>query len=803
MLRKLGLLLLIVVGLVVGSCAPGEEGLPLTAAQKLHLQTLRRQLTAAQRQPQTREEAARLLLSEPYPQATQALLDVLTDASLPAAQIAVANAVADAGNAPTSFVAPLLDMLTGETATLRAAAARALVTYQNHGVTDRLIRIARDRNRPTDVRLAVIESLRRIIAKPSIRALIDLLGEASPEIRAAAAESLARLTNIRSYGEDRDLWEVWWARNRDTTRAEWLAELAESLSRAQMALESENRQLRERLVGVMTDLYNLSPKTRRPAMLLDMYASPVGDIRLLAGRLADKMIATSEPINPEIRQRIRSTLDDSDPRVRELAAILEASLPDETTPQLLMTRLDEEESPLVRAGILRALGQLRTTQAIPAILRKLSSRDEAEASAAAEALARIASEQPLNGELQAAVAKALTTRYDVDGAGEKLREALLRAMGAVADSSTARVLIAATTDPAGTVRLAAVTGLARLEAPEAVEAVTARVTDSDRGVRQAALAALAALGGQEALPVLLARTDASVEADATVRKQAWEEVLKLAADADADILADMLETLADRDDGGEQRIVLLQMRVDALRRAESAALPAALMRLAEALGEADRAGEAVKHATEAWQLAVAEADPEKEPSDALRSAWRLHIATRLAANNPGVVKAIATRPAKGPLASEAIDMLFGRLAALREDKNHLAVITLTDAALTGLADRLPPNRRQHLRTMLKTALAAQAERDRTAVNALLPALLAADAAARTDAENRIKTMGERAARPLVEELGKSLEADKPHPKLEKAIIELLKQVAPKLGAYDCGADVAQKRQVVRGWLKQL
>jgi HEAT repeat protein len=789
------------------SCAPNPQDPPLSAAQKLQLETLRGQLMDPTRRPQTREDAARLLLNQDYPQADRALSEVLSEAGEAGAQIAVANAIADAGNADTEFINPLLTMLTGEDPAVRDAAARALVTYQNHGVTGRLVRIAEDRSQDREVRLTVVASLGRIVAKPSVQALVKLLHDPSPEIRAAAAKSLARLTNIRSYGTDASLWEAWWARNRDKPQTAWLAELAESVTRAQMNLEQENRQLRERLVKVMTDLYNATPKTQRPTMLLEMYVSPISDIRLLAARLTDKMIATNEPVGPDIRQRVRAAIDDADPRVRELAALLEASLPDAQTPELLLARLEEERSPRVRAGILKALGQLKTAQAIPAILKKLPSQDVTEATAAAEALTRIVAEQPLTGEARSRAANALAIRYSkarASGNDEKLREALLRAMGMVAEPSLAPGLIEALDDPAGTIRLAALTGLTRLRTVDAIGAIEPLLGDPDRGVRQAALAAVARLGGQQFLPTLLTRTDPETEADATVRRQAWAEVFELAQQADAEALARVLKALDTRDDARNERINIMTLRVEALRESESAELPEALLQLVTALRQADRAAEAVPLAAEVVTLLEAD-DSAPGQGSPWRRAWLVYVAALLEANDPAFANVLADGPhEKMPtLATEAVDMLFGRLATLREAENHLAVIALSDAALTELTDYLAANQRQQLRAMLKAALTAQADIDHDTVVGLLPALLAAEAATRTQASSQLQTMGDRAVRPLVEALRGLLAAEEPDEQLEAAIAEILKQVAPKLGPYDPAAPPAQKRQLVAGWLEQL
>ena len=75
---------------------------------------------------EAKREAALLLLTRSYPQATALLKAFLGDSSNRPAQVAVAEAIAHSGRTRPAFVQPLLAMLTGKEPSVRAAAANAL-----------------------------------------------------------------------------------------------------------------------------------------------------------------------------------------------------------------------------------------------------------------------------------------------------------------------------------------------------------------------------------------------------------------------------------------------------------------------------------------------------------------------------------------------------------------------------------------------------------------------------------------------------------------------------------------------------
>ncbi len=806
--RIVFLLPAVVVMLVAAVCAPGVSPEPLTAEKELELQTLKDQLSDPTRSQKTRLESARLLLSKRYPEAIAALQQFLADSSNPGAQRAVAEAIAENGGGQKEFIKLLLQMLIGDEPSVRPAAAQAMAAYSNNGVTNRLIGVARDTKLDRAVRVVTIKALSGVITKPCIQVLIDLLGDPDPTIRSAAVESLKQLTNIRRFGSSRLLWQAWWRKNRDKDQLSWLKEIADGLIRARMALEKENTQLRERLIKAMEDLYNTSAKTQRPQIVLGMLKDSLGDVRLLGATLTDKMIASNEKIPPELRQRVRVMLSDTDPRVRQAAAMLEASLPDPKTTDLLLRRLSAEKIPDVRVGLLKALGLLKSSEALlSAVLGEIHTQDNDEAAAAAEALRRIVADKPLNGKQKTEAGKVLIQRYEQASAeknGVKLREALLTAMGVLGDPSAVGVLKEALKDPAGIIRLAGVAGLSHLEARDAAPLIVPLIVDADRGVRQAGIAALAKLGGQDYLQTILQRTDAEVESDPTVRKEAVDSVLAICRKADADIFTEVLKNLREQKETAALRIQILQLYVAALKAAKSPLTMEVLRDLGGELVKADRADEAVPIMAEAYALLGATSRPSSNVARQVQqSVWFDYLAAMLAANDPGFAKVLDDRPKKDESNSfqTGIELLRKRLGELMKEAKYLPLISLTKAALGQLDERLAPKDKEYLQGILQRAEEKQLALDRLQVEKLFPQLSSADVASRTEAQDQLKTMNARAVQPLLELLKTTVSADTPDPKAEKTIFEILHQIAPNLGEYDPSAQKVLRLKLIETWLK--
>ncbi len=790
--------------LTSANCTPNVEASVPNPEQQLELDTLKGQISDQQRSTKTRFEAARMLLGKDMPQANEALTQFLADSSNPGAQQAVAEAIAAVGGQSPSFVDPLIEMLTGDEPSVRPSAARALVTYQDPAVTDRVMAVAGDLKLDIAIRLETIKALQHVIDRRYIQALINLLDDPDSAVRAASAESLARLTNIRTFGMNRKAWQTWWLENKNKKQIEWMTGLAERLTRSKMTFENENINLRERLVKAKQDIYDSSVKEQKEEILLELLKDPIGDIRLLGVTLTDRRLAANEEIGPMVRQSVQALLDDENPLNRQAVAMLEANLGDPGTENLLLGRLKVEQIPSVRVGLLTALGQLKSPHAMPAVLKAISSINAEEATAAAGALARITEAKPLEGTQKVRAAKVLVDRYALALKGKNdqtLREALLRAMGIMGDPSATKMLTAALKDPAGVIRLAAVNGLARQGANGAAGEIANLVGDPDRGVRQAAITALTALGETNYIQKILERTDPNIESDPDVRKQALEGVLAYCQKADVATLETILDLLKNQAKVDDLEVQILSLYLKALRREnpDSPKLISALRSLGQILVATGRAEEAVQVFEELFRITQAEESADDQP--ATKKAWLEYFSAMLEANSTAVAEALKVQADQATF-NKALDLFNARIDVLMQQKSNLPAISLMEAMLAENTGPLTQTQIETLQKKLAQAKQEQLTADRLSVEKLLPDLLSVDIDKQNDANIKIKAMGTRAVHPLMEQLKQTVSAQPADAKAEQTILDILKQIAPALGDYDTADTKEQKLQQINDWLMQ-
>ncbi len=770
----------------------------LNPESEIEIKTLSGQLADPDRSAKTKTEAAELLLSKIYPEAEEALEAFLRDSSNPSAQAAIAEAIARRGCGNESLVKPLFAMLTGDEPSVRIPAAKALVTYRNSMVSEQLIDTAEDRRKNVAVRLVTISALQRVLDKDVLDALVGLLEDHDPSVRSASAQTLAKLTSIKTFGTDAELWQQWWEENKDKKKSEWLADLTESLVRTNQDLESKNLILHKRIEETISELYAVTPAAEQEELLLKLLTDPMAEVRLVGASLTDSRITANESISENLRYQIRSMLSDKDDRLRKAVALLMAHLVDEDTVSVILARLEIEKVPDVKQALLTALGQSRAPKALPAVLVEIDSNNEQIAAAAAAALTRIASENPLEETQTAEAVEVLIGRYKkvhkkLNGLQtQKLREELLAAMGALGHEAVADVLKIALRDPAATIRLAAVKGLAKLGLPSSTAAIKPLAGDVDRGVRQAAITALGFLGGKESLPTIIARSDPSVEKDAIVREQAWEVAMSVLEKADAETLREVSKLLAKRDNTVEKRIEIFNMLVEVLKTKGGTDLANAQLELGNLLMEASRPSEASVHLQKAYALLAA------EKSSKADSVWDQWTDSLIEANDPQVCKVMMENSDDRAFAG-ALNRLYRKMISLRNAQKFQASILLCSESIKTLSPRLTVGQRTKLENLLSDIEQAQLVDDMETVTKLASQLTAADESA-SKATEELKSMGVRAVRPLVVQLRKAVTSEMPDPQMEKAILAVLRQLAPNLNDYDPQAPVAERIKLVDSWL---
>ena len=766
--------------------------------EQTELRTLIGQLADPQRSATTKLEAATLLLNRSHPAAINALGGFLADPANRPAQIAVAEAIAAQGGDDT-FVEPLMAMLTGADPTVRPPAARALLTYKDYGVTGRLMEMALDREADNEIRLVLIETLSSLVDKEVVDTLVQLTDDPDQTIRDASMEALARLTDIRAFGNDPAQWQQWWARNQNKARSEWLSDLADSLARSKLQLEEHNEQLRTRLDEALQDYYKALPQADRPAAVVRLLKDSMADVRLSAIGLASRALfentITDEAVRDELTGLVLSLLADEDFRVRQASALLAASTDDEQAGPALLERLTVEETPQVLQAVLTALGQRREPAALDAAMEAITSDSDALSAAGAWALGRIADRHPLDNQQATRAVDVLLQRYggvETTDNSVELREALLAAMGVVAQPALTETVHRALQDTHAAVRLAAVHAMRKLSPDGSADLLEPLVDDADRGVRRAAILALGAMGGGDQLQAILRRTRPEVESDADVRQQAWDVAMGILATSEIEVLKAVLAELADRPDAADQQIRVMQMLAGALGSADGDELRVLQRRLGAALMTASRPAEAAAVLGEVYLALATDGDSRAD------EVWRDWVAALLAAADPTVAEAMDETESLDEF-NNALAAFHERLAGLEQDEQYATAAMLAGAALANLPHRLTIDDREALQAIRDRLAQKLYEADRSEVARLVELLIGDDEADRRSAAADIQAMGDRAVGPLLDELQNAVAAEPPEEETERAILGVLRQVAPSLTQYDPTIDQQEKIRIIESW----
>ncbi len=768
----------------------------LTPEMRAELDIWRDQLGDPGTTALTKRQAARLLLSRGYPEATQVLLEFLGRPDSPSAKIAVAEAIARWGKGNrTEFIQPLTGMLVGKDASVRSAAAEALISYKDHGVIERLIGVMRDTKMDRAVRLQVVEALQRVVDKQVVGALVSVLRDSDTAVAKAALEGLSKLTNV--YGLTPAQWEERWREIEKQDLREWLRLWAENQARRGRQLEQENTDLRHRLAAAYERLYETVAAGERAAFVLGLLRDGVSDVRLAGARLVTSAGAAPAEVPEETRKELRGLLADSDARVREQAAVVVAVLGDKQAAAVLLERLKVETVSAARRSLLTAIGQLGDATALPAVLKDVAAQEDAVAAAAAVALAKLGEKHPLSGQSQTEAAEVLLARHKAAASAERTKEtvelieALLQAMGTVGGSGFVPVAREALKDEDAMIRLAAVNCIGRVGDAQIASALVPLVSDQDRAVRRAAIDVLGKLGGMAYLPTLIERTLSTAEPDPAVRQQARDEVLGILAKATPDVLQSVADRLRDQSEAADWRVQVLELLVSRLKEAKAKDLPLAQRQLGLALLAASR------HAAAAAQLEQAYDALQKAKNPEAQAVWADWLAALLEAEPARVPLEMAKQTAE-PAFRKAQAALSARLEALAAGGKWAALVDLADAAIKHLAPRLSVDELVALKKARGHAADEQQAADRSAVVEHVGELGSPEDAVRTQATAALKAMGKRGVRPLIEELKKAVAAG--DDKVEKAILAALPAVAPGLKGYDISAERDDRVKVIDGWL---
>ena len=427
-----------------------------------------------------RNEAARRLLSRGTVDARTFLRNALISPNT-SSQFAVANALARDPAPDAMFVDPLFALVANRD--LATQASRALAGYKaTPGVLTHLLDLAAARrSTPEFARLAVIHAIGTMLQKRAAAELIDLLSSSdeSIAIHDAAADGLVEMTGLPQNDHDPARWNAWWNSQKSRSDADFRDELATRQESQFDRQSSHLHELNDSVEKILRSQYFPTDLDQHHKLAMDYLRSPEPEIRQLGAELISADLFSGKPPSPAELVQLRDMVADSSPAVRGAVAGTITQLNDSASLDALLAQLKTEPDPDVRKVIATALGPMHDPQlrAVPVLIKLLNDESLSTAEAAADSLEELAhgplandatlSRQTAESLLavalkrtspedlvarcinaiaplrQAAVVQQLrdAKMYSPAHEGKSVRQAMVRAIGALQDSHQADEIV--------------------------------------------------------------------------------------------------------------------------------------------------------------------------------------------------------------------------------------------------------------------------------------------------------------------------------------------------------------------------
>jgi hypothetical protein len=390
-----------------------------------------------------RRRAVETLLVSGQREAYEQLVSELYASNDPAAQQAIAQAIANGSAKPLPMFRPplfnLLERVDGDAwPAVQLDVAAALGRYDDPKLADQLIKVAQDSSKPLNFRRGAALTLGYFRDQSVAKVLMDLIqidlirNPNPPALRQAAFDGLALLSGITAYGADADRWKAWWDEHRRLSREQFLARLVVNFASRNDTAASRSEQTQARLIEVQRQLYRAAPADDRPRVLAAMLADPIDATRQLAMDLMLQRLIDNEPTTLELREALLSRLGDPLSLLRQRAALLLREMRSEPAADTVADRLaagSETDAGVVKAYLLLVTRLPREKAVAPALamLGNAELRPEA-----AGALAAAVDQGLLTGQQMRAAAAAVRRPY----AGHDLPEpAVVTLLGRVGEAS--------------------------------------------------------------------------------------------------------------------------------------------------------------------------------------------------------------------------------------------------------------------------------------------------------------------------------------------------------------------------------
>ncbi|MDQ3440351.1 MAG: HEAT repeat domain-containing protein [Planctomycetota bacterium] len=525
-----------------------------------------------------RDEAARRLVTMNTQDAENALQQVLFSGNARGQQSA-ARALAEDPTPSPEYIDPLFAMIgNGSDAASAEAAARALAHLRGTPYARlRLLDASRNRQLPQTARSAVVRSLAPLADKATATTLIGILtnNAETATTRQIAADELAEMTGLTEHGRDAQRWAQWWAANQNKPDAQFDAEMVAARAARLDRLEPRFDRLVTEMRQLLRENFQEAPAANKEQVLLGYLRSTVGEVRQLGAEIVVDQFQAARPIPESATQELRSLIGDSDEQVRLQAAAAVREMNDKGALRAVLSQLEVERIPALRAALAGALAPMGDPRAIQPLVRLLRDDNPAVVQAAAFALQRLRDrldnvDPKTVGEIGRALNDALKRSGAAGGGGgaeaAPLREQIVAAMVAwsTAEARETFINLLRPNEPPALRRLALrYFGQMDPDAPwPADNVVTSEaLEDRDESIRLAAVEALARTAQAQHAQQLFARLSPDVEPSQNVRDAAWKAMAVLFPRLDIE----PLNFWADKFKGSpERRLTILETLRDKL-----------------------------------------------------------------------------------------------------------------------------------------------------------------------------------------------------------------------------------------------
>ena len=500
------------------SAGPTEE-------DQAHFDNARTVVEDAKTKLSVRITFATELLKADWPEALQAVLELLDNSDAAGTCVPICVAITNNGTPKIEYIDALLDLLADADASVRDHAAAALSRYDGSWATERLVTLVRGDSASMPARIAAIDAIAQLSdSHHAANILISLLDANGTTIDSALMGSLARVSG-EDQGPDGQKWRAWWDRVKDMTQAQWLGHQLKLARRREKVHTERIHVFEERLVSAYEQAYTQADNGAKQQKLKSYLSDAEEVIRLLAIDMIRHEIGEGGRPSEEVAIDLRSRLSDRSARVRRGVLSVLAHLREPTDATNIISLLKDEKDATVRLAAVITLGELSNPQANPVLLAELQ-RNPANPACkleAARSLGRLNTKGSANDRDLSAVIAALKSEYDRSAPNSDLRAELVFAMASIADASFATTLIAHLQNSRVNVRTRCVVGLRQIGERKHLDAILPLVADPDAGVRGEAASAVGALGSEDRhLSALLGRLKGDTEPNTSVRNNVWE-----------------------------------------------------------------------------------------------------------------------------------------------------------------------------------------------------------------------------------------------------------------------------------------